>query len=156
MNEATDTSHAVVRPPIAWALAILIGLGLNWLYPLPFVPASVPRVSIGAALFVAAFAFAIWAIATIRGAGSRVETTMPTTVIVSSGPYRFTRNPIYLAMLLGLIALAIGFDTAWILITLVPFYLVIRYGVIAREEAYLERKFGSAYMGYKSSVRRWL
>ena len=156
MNEASDTSHAVVRPPIAWALAILIGLGLNWLYPLPFMPASVPRVSIGAALFVAAFAFAVWAIATIRGAGSRVETTMPTTVIVSSGPYRFTRNPIYLAMLLGLIALAIAFDTAWILVTLVPFYLVIRYGVIAREEAYLERKFGSAYIGYKSSVRRWL
>jgi protein-S-isoprenylcysteine O-methyltransferase Ste14 len=112
MNEATDNSHALVRPPIAWALAILVGLGLNWLYPLPFLPASVPRVWIGAALFVAAFAFAIWAIASIRDAGSRVETTMPTTLIVTSGPYRFTRNPIYLAMLLGLIALAIGFDTA--------------------------------------------
>lgn len=156
MNEVPDNSHAVVRPPIAWALAILVGLALNSLYPLPFLPESTPHALIGAALFAAAFAFAVWAIATIRGAGSRVETTMPTTTIVSSGPYRFTRNPIYLAMFLGLIALAIGFDTAWILVMLLPFYLVIRYGVVAREEVYLERKFGSAYMGYKSSVRRWL
>jgi protein-S-isoprenylcysteine O-methyltransferase Ste14 len=156
MNEVTDNSHAVVRPPIVWALAILIGLALNLLYPLPFLPASLPHGWIGAALFAAAFALAVWAIATIRGAGSRVETTMPTTTIVTDGPYRFTRNPIYLAMFLGLAALAIGFDTLWLFVTLVPFYLVIRYGVVVREEAYLERKFGSVYMGYKSSVRRWL
>jgi protein-S-isoprenylcysteine O-methyltransferase Ste14 len=156
MNDATDSSNAVVRPPIAWALAFLIGLGLDRLYPLPFLPASVPRVPVGVVLFAAAFALAIWAIATIRNAGSRVETTMPTTEIVSNGPYRFTRNPIYLALFLGLIALAIGFDSAWILATLVLFFLVIRYGVVAREEAYLERKFGGAYLGYKAGVRRWL
>src|SRR5262249_48840277 len=71
-------------------------------------------------------------------------------------PYRFTRNPIYLAMVLGLIGLAIAFDSLWILATLVLFYLVIRYGVVAREEAYLERKFGGVYLGYKSPARRWL
>ena len=123
-NEITDNSHAVIRPPIAWALAILVGLALNLLFPLPFLPASMPHGWIGAALFAAAFALAVWAIATIRGAGSRVETTMPTTTIVTSGPYRFTRNPIYLAMFLGLIALAIGFDTLWLFVTLVPFYLL--------------------------------
>jgi protein-S-isoprenylcysteine O-methyltransferase Ste14 len=103
-----------------------------------------------------ALALAIWAISTMRGAGTRIETNQPTTTIVSGGPYRFTRNPIYVGMFLGQIGLAIGFDSLWLLATLVPFYFVLRYGVVAREEAYLERKFGEAYLGYRSRVRRWL
>ena len=97
-----------------------------------------------------------WAIVTIRKAGTRVETYKPTTAIVVNGPYRFTRNPIYLGMVLGQIGVAVAFDSLWILATLVLFYLVIRYGVIAREEAYLERRFDDLYLGYKSRVRRWL
>jgi protein-S-isoprenylcysteine O-methyltransferase Ste14 len=58
-------------------------------------------------------------------------------------------------MLLGQTGIAIGFDNLWVLAMLVPFYLVIRYGVVAREEAYLERKFGDVYLGYKSPFRRW-
>src|SRR5262249_2041430 len=80
----------------------------------------------------------------------------PPPATVESGPYRFTRNPIYLGLFLGLIGLAIAFDNLWLLIMLVPFALVIRYGVVAREEAYLERKFGDVYRGYRSRVRRWL
>jgi protein-S-isoprenylcysteine O-methyltransferase Ste14 len=75
---------------------------------------------------------------------------------VTGGPFRFTRNPIYLGMFLGLIGLAIAFDSLWVLAMLVPFALVIRYGVVAREESYLERKFGDVYLAYKSGVRRWL
>ena len=71
-------------------------------------------------------------------------------------PHRFTRNPIYLGMVLGLIGLAIAFNSLWLLKTLVPFALVIRYGVITREEAYLERKFGDVYRRYRARVRRWL
>ena len=92
----------------------------------------------------------------MRGAGTRVETVEPTTAIVTSGPYRYTRNPIYIGMFVALIGLAIGFDSLWIAIALVPFYLVIRYGVIAREESYLDRKFGDVYRNYKSRVGRWL
>ena len=132
------------------------GLGLDWVYPLPFVPASVPTAWVGAAIFALGFVLAISAIATIRKAGSNVETVKPTTTIITSGPYGFTRNPIYLGMFLGLVGLAVGFNSLWLLATLVPFYLVIRYGVVAREEAYLERKFGAVYLGYKSRVRRWL
>jgi protein-S-isoprenylcysteine O-methyltransferase Ste14 len=78
----------------------------------------------------------------------------PTATIVESGPYRFTLNPIYIAMFLALIGLAVAFDCLWLFIALVPFALVIRYGVAAREKAYLERKFGDAYRGYRSRVRR--
>jgi len=156
MSERADSANALVRPPIAWAIAFVAGLGADWHYPLPFMPESVARAWLGSAVFAFGFALAIWAIATIRRAGTRVETYKPTTTIVANGPFRFTRNPIYIGMLLGQVALAVGFNSLWILAALVPFYLVIRYGVVAREEAYLERKFGEVYLGYKSRVRRWL
>jgi protein-S-isoprenylcysteine O-methyltransferase Ste14 len=156
MADTTDTANVIIRPPIAWAVAVLAGLALNWLMPLPFVPAVVPAGWLGAMAFALALALLAWAIVTITRAGSNVPTNLPTTTIVESGPYRFTRNPIYLGMFLGLIGLAIAFDNLWLLMMLVPFALVIRYGVVAREEAYLERKFGDVYRGYRSRVRRWL
>jgi len=154
--DTTDTANVIIRPPIAWAVAILGGLALNWLMPLPFVPASVPAGWLGAIVFALALALLAWAIATVTRAGSNVPTSQPTTTIVDGGPYRFTRNPIYLGMALGLIGLAIAFNSVWLLLALVPFALVIRYGVVAREEAYLERKFGDVYRGYRARVRRWL
>ena len=156
MGGQPDRSNAIIRPPIALLIAFVLGIALDWLSPLPFVPASIPRVLTGGAVFAAGLALAIWAIVTIRRAGTEVETTKPTTAIVTGGPFRVTRNPIYTGMLLGLVGLAIGFDSLWIFAALIPFYLVIRYGVIAREEAYLERKFGDDYRGYRSQVRRWL
>jgi protein-S-isoprenylcysteine O-methyltransferase Ste14 len=143
-------------PAVAWIFALVAGVAADRFHPLRFVPASVPGAWIGGAIFAIAFALAIWAIVTIRKAGTQVETYKPTTTIVVDGPYRFTRNPIYLGMVLGQIGVAVAFDSLWILATLVLFYLVIRYGVIAREEAYLEHKFGDVYLGYKSRVRRWL
>jgi len=89
-------------------------------------------------------------------AGSNVPTNLPTTTIVERGPYRFTRNPIYLGMFLALIGLTVALDNFWLLAMLVLFAIVIRYGVVAREEAYLERKFGDVYRSYRSRVRRWL
>ncbi|UYN96018.1 MAG: isoprenylcysteine carboxylmethyltransferase family protein [Enhydrobacter sp.] len=73
-----------------------------------------------------------------------------------AGPYRFTRNPIYLGMMVGQVGLAIAFDSLWLLVTLVPFALVLRYGVVAREEAYLERKFGDDYRRFRARVGRWV
>jgi protein-S-isoprenylcysteine O-methyltransferase Ste14 len=156
MADPADTANVVIRPPIAWALAVLAGLALDWLMPLPFVPAAVPAAWLGAMVFALALALFAWAIATMTRAGSNVPTNLPTTTIVDTGPYRFTRNPIYVAMVLGLIGLATAFNSLWLLLTLVLFALVIRYGVVAREEAYLERKFGDAYRHYRSRVRRWL
>src|SRR5262249_55400843 len=156
MADATDTANVVVRPPIAWAVAVLAGLALDWLMPLPFVPAALPARWLGALLFALALALFVWAIATVTRAGSNVPTNRPTTTIVDAGPYRLTRNPIYLGMALGLVGPAIAFNSLWLLLTLLPFALVIRYGVVAREEAYLERRFGDVYRGYCARVRRWL
>jgi protein-S-isoprenylcysteine O-methyltransferase Ste14 len=156
MSNVADTANVIIRPPIAWVLAVLTALALQWLMPLPFMPAAVSAGWVGGAVFVLALALFAWAIATITRSGSNVPTNMPTITIVETGPFRFTRNPIYLGMFLGLIGLTIAFDSLWLLVALVPFVLVIRYGVVAREEAYLERKFGQAYRRYRSRVRRWL
>lgn len=156
MNNTADTAQVIIRPPIAWGLAVIAGLVLHWLIPLPFLPAYLPTGWFGAILFTLALVLFAWAIVTMTRAGSNVPTNLPTITIVESGPYRFTRNPIYLGMLLGLVALAIALDNLWLLMTLVPFALTIRYGVVAREEAYLERKFGDVYRGYRLRVRRWL
>ena len=151
-----QTAQVVVRPPFAWVLAVLAGLALNWLMPLPFTPVVVPAAWLGSAVIMVAVALFVWAIVTITKAGSNVPTNMPTTTIVDGGPYRFTRNPIYLGMFLGLVGLALAFDSLWLLAALVLFALVIRYGVVAREEAYLEGRFDDVYRRYRSRVRRWL
>ena len=155
MDNTTDTAQVIIRPPLAWGLAVIAGLALNWLVPLPFLPAALPAGWLGAMVFVLALALFAWAIVAITRAGN-VPTNRPTTTIVDGGPYRFTRNPIYLGMFLGLIGLAITFDNLWLLMMLVPFALVIRYGVVPREEAYLERKFGNVYRSYRSRGRCWL
>lgn len=156
MSATADTAQVMVRPPLMWALAAVVGIALGWLAPWPFVPAAVPTVWVGAALVVLAVALFVWAIMTMTRAGSNVPTSRPTTTIVDAGPYGFTRNPIYVGMMLSLIGLAVAFDSIWSLITLIFFFLIIRFGVVAREEAYLDRKFGDVYRGYRARVRRWL
>jgi protein-S-isoprenylcysteine O-methyltransferase Ste14 len=157
MSEIThETARVIIRPPLAWALAVVAGFALDWLEPLPFLPEDWPAGLLGAVVFVLALALAIWAMDSMTRAGTNVPTNRPTTAIVESGPYRFTRNPIYMGMFGGLIGLGIAFDSPWLLVMLVPFALLIRYGVVAREEAYLERKFGEAYRSYRRRVRRWL
>src|SRR6516225_5915303 len=156
MDNTADTAQVIIRPPLAWGLAVIAGLALNWLVTLPFLPAALPADWLGAVVFILALALFAWALVTIISAGSNVPTNRPTTTIVESGPYYFTRNPIYLGMFLGLIGLAIAFDNLWLLLMLAPFALVISYGVVGREEAYLERKFGDVYRRYRSHVRRWL
>jgi protein-S-isoprenylcysteine O-methyltransferase Ste14 len=156
MSDTADNAQVMIRPPLAWALAIVAGLALDWLAPLPFLPAAVPGFWVGAAVFVLGLMLGIWAIWTVTRAGSNVPTNRPVTTIVQSGPYRSTRNPIYLGMMLGLVGLALAFDSLWLLATLVPFAVVIRFGVVAREEVYLERKFGDVYRQYRARVRRWL
>ena len=80
----------------------------------------------------------------------------PATALVTSGPYRFSRNPGYLALTLAYIGISVAADTVWMLALLLPALAIVRYGVIAREERYLEGKFGEAYLAYKAAVGRWL
>ncbi len=156
-QSSSDHANVVVRPPVLWVLLVAAGIGLDFLVPLPsFMPAGFPVVWVGSGVWLAGFALAALAIKQFRGAGTEVQTHTPTAVIVDTGVFAFSRNPIYLGAHIGTVGVAIALDSLWVLSTLVPFYLVIRYGVVAHEEAYLERKFGDAYRAYTARVRRWI
>ena len=94
MDDTANTAQVIVRPPLAWGLAVIAGLALDWLVPLRFLPAGVPARWLGALVCVLALALGVWAVVTVTRAGSNVPTNRPTISIVESGPYRFTRNPI--------------------------------------------------------------
>jgi protein-S-isoprenylcysteine O-methyltransferase Ste14 len=155
MTEAADKPNVVIHPPIALVLAIAASIALNWLHPLPFVPPGLPNVEAGLILLLLALLLVRWAAVTFRKAHTNILTNQATTAIVATGPFAYSRNPIYVGAFLGLIGFAIAFNSLWFFVVLVVIFLVIRYGVVAREEAYLERKFGAVYLDYKSKVRRW-
>ena len=153
---SSDHADVVIRPPILWVLLVAAGIGLDFLISLPFMPEGFPAAWVGGGVWLAGFALAALAIRQFRRAGTEVQTNTPSAAIVDSGVFAMSRNPIYVGAHIGILGVAIALDSLWTLSMLVPFYLVIRHGVVAREEAYLERKFGDAYLAYKARVRRWL
>ena len=97
-----------------------------------------------------------WAIAHFRPRGQDEKPWTPTTAIVGAGPYRFTRNPMYLAMVLLCVGVGIFVASEWILALTPLCALALWWFAIRPEEAYLEEKFGEGYLAYKRRVRRWL
>jgi protein-S-isoprenylcysteine O-methyltransferase Ste14 len=93
MDNTADTAQIIIRPPLAWGLAVIAGLALNWIVPLPFLPANLPAGWFGAMVFILALALFAWAIVTITRVGSHVPTHLPTTTIVESGPYPSRATP---------------------------------------------------------------
>lgn len=150
-----DAPDVITHPPFLYLGALAAGLVLDWAWPAPFLPAAL-QYALGAALIALAAALAGWAFACFIRAGTNIPTSRPTTALVTEGPYRYSRNPIYVGLTLLYLGLAVVIDSAWIVALIVPVFLAIRYGVIAREERYLEGKFGDAYRAYTARVRRWL
>lgn len=153
-----DTAGVIAPPPLLYAGFLLAGVALEYLWPIGMLRALESGLRYGAAvvLFVIGGGFAFPALYRFKTAGTNLPTHLPTTALVTAGPYRFSRNPIYIGLTLTYASLAAAFAATWSLILLVPLLAAMRYGVIAREEAYLARKFGPAYEAYKTSVRRWL
>lgn len=155
-DQTEDRADVVVRPPLMWFLLVGAGYGLSWLIPLRFVPGDWPNIWIGAGVFAVGFVIALWSARQFKNFRGDVDTHTPSSALVDSGPFAISRNPIYCGMLLGTIGAGIAADTLWIIAGLVIWYPVMRYGVIGREEEYLERHFGAPYLEYKSRVRRWI
>jgi len=145
----------VVRPPLVYLGSILLGALLHLAAPHPFIPQWL-ALPLGASVVVVAIALFTSAVARFRAAGTPVPARRPTTAIVRTGPYRFSRNPIYLAFSLLQLGTAIWVNGLWLLATLAVAAALMQYVVIPREERYLERRFGSEYLEYKTSVRPWL
>ena len=152
----TDAANlGLVRPPFIYLGSIALGLVLHLLWPARLVP---PLVStpVGATVTVLAIALFVSAVRTLRAAGTPIPGNRPTTTIVYTGAYRFSRNPIYLAFSLLQLGLCLSVNSLALLITLIPAVALMSLVVIPREERYLEARFPSEYLPYKASVRRWL
>jgi protein-S-isoprenylcysteine O-methyltransferase Ste14 len=157
--ELKDAADVHVFPPAIPLITILLGIGLDYLFPLEVgsAPAGRARYWVGALLIAGAVLGLGWrAVRLVRGSGQSENPWRPTTEIIQKGPFRVSRNPMYLQMLLVCVGFSIILWNLWILL-LVPFcaWLLHRL-VIAPEEAYLERKFGETYLAYKRRVRRWI
>lgn len=151
-----DRAGVIAPPPLIYLGGLLIGLALNrWWWPCPIFATAGWRWS-GLVLVVAGVALAVAGRRALLAAETNINPFKPTTSIVSSGPFGFTRNPLYLAMALMYLGLTLLANTWWCLPLLVPVLLLIHFGVVVREERYLERKFGDSYRDYRLRVRRYL
>ena len=157
MNEPgpADNPGVVAFPGALYAAAFAIAYGLNLAWPLAVLPQPAAR-WIGIALCVAGAALILWGIVTMRRARTNIYPGLPATALVTDGPFRFTRNPLYVALAILFAGLALEVDMLWGFLVLMPLLLVMHYGVIRREERYLEGKFGDAYRAYCARVRRYL
>jgi protein-S-isoprenylcysteine O-methyltransferase Ste14 len=153
MHEVANLGLA--RPPLIYSSAIALGLAVHVLWPIRLLPRFLGT-PIGVVLTLAAIALFLSAVRTLRNAGTPVPGNRPTTAIVRTGPFRFSRNPIYLAFSLLQLGLAFWINSLGLLITLVPAVALMSLVVIPREETYLTARFPSEYVPYKASVRRWL
>ena len=152
---APDHAGVAFHPPLMLGLLLAIGLGLWALVPAQFLPDGVASIG-GPIIVVAALALFFWAVRTMRAGGASIPTNEATDVVVQTGPYRFSRNPIYLAMVLFLVGVGVWANSLWLVGMAVLDAILLSWGVISREEAYLQRKFGVHYADYTDKVRRWL
>ncbi len=150
-----DLTESVPPPPLVYLGAILLGLGIDRLWPAAFLPPAV-QYAIGTTAIVLSIVLA----AIILHAFVRHKTNpihhRPTTTIIDTGPFRYSRNPIYVGMTLLQIGIGILVDSAWILLMVVPAVWIIHRFVVLKEEAFLEQQFGETYLTYKQRVNRWL
>src|SRR5471032_917984 len=157
MTEARDTAGVIAPPPLIALAAVVLGLALDWLLPaylLSVLLTLAERIAIGV-LLAAGCALAIAGRNTFVRNGTQVNPYRASSALVVSGVYDYVRNPMYVGLAFLLAGLGIGFASDWTLVMLVVAALVIHFGVVKREERYLEAKFGDAYRQYRARVPRY-
>lgn len=152
-----DHPGVIAPPPLIYLGFLLAGWGLGRLAGLPsFGGDAVARMVVAGLLIGVGLALELWAIGAFRRRRTAVQPWKPSTALVAEGPYRFSRNPIYLGFAVTYLGLALALNSWLALALLVPCLLVVDRGVIAREERYLSAKFGASYDAYRGRVRRWI
>ena len=154
-DDKADNPGVAVFPPLLFLVALIVMLVLRYFWPLA-IGGRPLTVVLGIVLAALAVAIIVWGRSTMLRGGTNVNPTLPTTTIITSGPFGFTRNPLYLGLMGLLLGIGLLFDTWWAVVALIASFPILHYGVVLREEAYLERKFGESYRAYKASVRRYL
>jgi len=159
-QQVTDTGTAgvIARPPLLFLGGLLIGFVLDRLlrFPIPAPGIGPAHWIIAGPLILIGLALAAAGIRNFSRAATAVPTITPTRALVTTGVHGWSRNPIYIGMFLVYGGMGVATRSPWTLILTLPLAITIRYGVVAREESYLERRFGDAYRDYVARVRRWL
>ena len=155
MADEQDNPGIWVPPPLLYLLALLLGLLLDTRAHVPFLPRGVAR-SLGWPLVGGGMALAAWFIRTMRSADTTLRTDKPVSSLVQDGPFRYSRNPGYVALTMIYCGIAVRRNALWATLLLPLVVYVIQREVIEREERYLDRTFGEEYLDYKARVRRWV
>jgi len=156
-TEAAAEDHDQVRfpPPLIFLILIVLAAGLGYFFPASMgVPDSFQALGVAITLF--GVTVVILINSQFKHNSTAIEPWKPTSTLITHGFYRWSRNPIYLGFCLFNMGMGIAFNNLWIFLSFVPGVILVYYIAIAREEAYLERRFGQEYLDYKASVRRWL
>jgi protein-S-isoprenylcysteine O-methyltransferase Ste14 len=154
-------ARGLARPPLLFLACLALGFALDRLLPLPLTFAEVTLIcwtcwTVGGGLIVVGLAIAAAGIRNFFHADTPVPSNQPVRALVTTGIHAWSRNPIYVGMLLLYAGIGMAARSPWVLILAVPIVVILRYVVVVREETYLERRFGDAYRDYKARVRRWL
>ena len=154
-EQTPSGANVIVKPPQLFFSAIVAGLLLQWFWPLS-IASHIVTVLAGLSLISGSLGLMFWADGTFKRWETAVNPEYPTTTLIQTGPYRFSRNPMYLAFILIQLGIGLAVSSWWLLLTLLPTWIVLRWGVIAREERYLTALFGEQFRAYQTAVRRWL
>ena len=160
-DDFAGRDHASVRfpPPLVGVLVVLVGYGLERMLPLTAAPpvSSSVRWGVGGLIVAASVAvLGVWPFVLFKRSGQDPRPWTPTPELLIEGPYKFTRNPMYLMMVLVCAGIAVMLASAWVLLLSPLCGRIIYLTAIRYEETYLERKFGDSYRRYKQQVRRWI
>ena len=151
----TDQANVVAIPPFIAIGGLVLGAALEWVFPSRVLP-HVAALALGVALIVISIPIAVSAGRALSRAQTAIDVRRPTTSIVQTHAFRFSRNPMYLSMMMLYVGISLLMNSAWLLILAIPVFAIFQVGIVAREEQYLEEKFGDAYRVYKKRVRRWI
>jgi protein-S-isoprenylcysteine O-methyltransferase Ste14 len=155
MSDERDNPGINVPPPLIYVVPLALGLLLDRRAHLPFLPRGVSR-GLGCSLLGGGVVLNVWFLKTIRNAEVPIRTDRPVPRLTTEGPFRYTRNPSYLALAVIYAGIAVLRNSLWAMLMLPLVVMVIQHGVIRREERYLERTFGEEYLAYKERVHRWV
>lgn len=154
-NSGSDTPNIRIIPPLVYLAGLVIGLIVTAWIPTRVVADSIVW-PVGAAFLLCGILFAASALLRFRGAGTTIRPDRAASQLVIAGPYRLSRNPMYVGLTAIYLGIAIGAQSLWGLLLLPVVLSIVQRRVIEREEMFLERRFGNAYRDYRTRVRRWL
>jgi len=157
MENQTKYFKGIIPPPIVFFAFLLIGFAAHWIMPLEFIfHEQYVRFAVGIPISIVSGCIALNAFVIMKKNKTAINFNSQTTKIITKGSFLFTRNPLYLALLLLLGSIAILANSIWFLVLVIPLFIIFNFSVVPREERYLKERFGEEYIRYKNKVRRWI